>query len=311
MLAGAMSTGFHHEAVFYAGDDEYAAGTLPELRATLDDGGSALVAVGGDKARLLSSALGADAERVRFADMERLGRNPACIISAWREFVAEAADDRVLGIGEPVWSALGAAELVEFRRHESLLNLAFDGGREWRLLCPYDVERLAPGVIEDARHNHRHVSENGVSNPSTEYVETDAFLAADDELPAPRTPADELVFGGHDLTVVRAFVAERATRAGLGLERRSDLVLAVHELASNTLRHSGTEGVLRVWRENDTLLCEVSDEGRIDDPLIGRERAPDLEGAGRGLWLVNHLCDLVQLRSSEYGNVVRLHMRLQ
>jgi hypothetical protein len=31
---------------------------------------------------------------------------------------------------------------------------------------------------------------------------------------------------------------------------------------------------------------------------------------GRGLWVVNQVCDLVQIRSSNAGNVVRLHMRL-
>ena len=87
-------SGFHHEAVFYASDDEYLAGLLPELRTAIAAGGAILVAVAADKARLLGAALGADAARVRFTDMERLGRNPACIIPAWREFMAAAATDR-------------------------------------------------------------------------------------------------------------------------------------------------------------------------------------------------------------------------
>jgi len=31
--------------------------------------------------------------------------------------------------------------------------------------------------------------------------------------------------------------------------------------------------------------------------------------SGRGLWIVNQLCDLFQLRSSPAGTVARLHMR--
>jgi anti-sigma regulatory factor (Ser/Thr protein kinase) len=31
---------------------------------------------------------------------------------------------------------------------------------------------------------------------------------------------------------------------------------------------------------------------------------------GRGLWLINQLCDLVQLRSSPEGTSVRMSMRL-
>jgi anti-sigma regulatory factor (Ser/Thr protein kinase) len=41
-----------------------------------------------------------------------------------------------------------------------------------------------------------------------------------------------------------------------------------------------------------------------------RERPPDRRSGGRGLWIVNHLCDLVQVRSSQAGNVIRLHMSL-
>lgn len=56
------------------------------------------------------------------------------------------------------------------------------------------------------------------------------------------------------------------------------------------------------------VVCDVSDRGWIRQPLAGRARpSVDLE-SGRGLWMVNQLCDLVQLRSSPAGTVVRLHM---
>lgn len=303
-------SGFHHEAVFYASDEEYIAGLMPDLRAAIDAGGPILAAVGDDKVELLRGALGADADRVRFADMERLGRNPACIIPAWREFMATADSGPRLGIGEPVWPGRSDAELIECRRHESLLNLAFDGGGSWRLLCPYDVRALAPDVLADARHNHPHVSRAGVSVPCDDYVEPPTVLSWDGPLPAPAVEPAEMVFTREDLALVRMFVGEHAAGAGFGKDRRSDLVLAVNELATNSTRHGGGRGLLSVWRENGTFLCEVHDRGRITDPLAGRERPPDLRGGGRGLWLVNHLCDLVQVRSSEAGNVIRLHMSI-
>jgi len=54
---------------------------------------------------LLREVLGDGAERVRFEDMHRLGRNPARIIPAWREFLDESAPEGrpVRGIGEPIW----------------------------------------------------------------------------------------------------------------------------------------------------------------------------------------------------------------
>jgi anti-sigma regulatory factor (Ser/Thr protein kinase) len=303
-------SGFHHEAVFYASDEEYLAGLLPDLRAAIDVDGAILVAVGDDKVELLRGALGADADRVRFTDMERLGRNPACIIPAWREFMATAGSGPRLGIGEPAWPGRTEAELIECRRHESLLNLAFDGGGPWRLLCPYDVRALPPDVLAGARHNHRHVSRAGVSVPCDDYLEPPTVLSWDGPLPNPAVEPAELLFTREDLALVRMFAGERAAAEGLGEGRLSDLVLAINELATNSMRHGGGRGLLSVWRENGTLLCEVQDRGRITDPLAGRERAPDRRGGGRGLWLVNHLCDLVQVRSSEAGNVIRLHMSI-
>ena len=101
-----------------------------------------------------------------------------------------------------------------------------------------------------------------------------------------------------------------AAAAGLNPDRTADLVLAVDEVASNSLRHGGGRGTLRIWREQGALVCEVRDAGRFEDPLAGRERpALDRDG-GRGLWMVNQLCDLVQLRSFPSGAVVRLHVYL-
>ncbi|HEY7074293.1 MAG TPA: ATP-binding protein, partial [Solirubrobacteraceae bacterium] len=92
--------------------------------------------------------------------------------------------------------------------------------------------------------------------------------------------------------------------------RRDDLLLAVTEAASNSIRHGGGHGVLRVWREPDALICEMRDAGRLDEPLAGRLPPPHAHGGGYGLWLVNQVCDLVQLRSFAGGSVVRMHMRV-
>jgi hypothetical protein len=67
--------------------------------------------------------------------------------------------------------------------------------------------------------------------------------------------------------------------------------------------------MLRVWDEGDSVICEVSDRGRMDKPLAGRARPELDEQGGWGLWLANQLCDLVQLRTLADGMVVRLHVR--
>ena len=109
---------------------------------------------------------------------------------------------------------------------------------------------------------------------------------------------------------MREFVGLQGRRAGFDGDRLEELVLAANELATNSMRHAGGSGILRTWHDDDTFCCEVRDRGRIDDPLAGRESPTGLRGGGRGLWIVNHLCDLVQMRSSASGSVVRLSMTL-
>ena len=43
--------------------------------------------------------------------------------------------------------------------------------------------------------------------------------------------------------------------------RRNDLVLAANEIATNSVRHAGGWGLLRVWRDAGALVCEVTDHG--------------------------------------------------
>jgi anti-sigma regulatory factor (Ser/Thr protein kinase) len=119
----------------------------------------------------------------------------------------------------------------------------------------------------------------------------------------------ELEFTVMGLGTARNLVARRAVDAGLGEEAREGLVLAINELVTNSVQHGGGGGMLAVWSEPDALVCEVSDRGHISDPLAGRLAPPLEQHGGRGLWLVNHLCDLVQIRSSPAGTVVRVHMR--
>jgi anti-sigma regulatory factor (Ser/Thr protein kinase) len=66
-----------------------------------------------------------------------------------------------------------------------------------------------------------------------------------------------------------------------------------------------------MWREGEVLLCEVSDRGRIADPRAGRLRPQIQTRAGRGMWIVNQACDVVQVQSSCEGTAVRVHKQLR
>jgi len=129
-------------------------------------------------------------------------------------------------------------------------------------------------------------------------------------LPVPMSDAVHHTYRS-DLSRVRALVFQRAREAGLTESRANDLVLAVSEVAANTLRHTKASGTLAIWRDGDEIVCEIHDEGTITDPLVGhRKPAPGASG-GHGLWLVRQVCDLVELTSDANGTTVRMHMALR
>lgn len=298
--------GFQHEALIYAGADEYLAGTVPFLGAALEAEEPTLVAVGRTQAELLESELGEDAKRVRFVEMEKVGRNPALIIPLWRDFVDESGGRSVRGIGEPVWAARSPAALDECRRHESLLNVAFAPASTWSLLCPYDAESLADDVLEKVAHSHASICRHGSWEESAAFDPSpDCFSG---QLQAPATTPEVVSFGLNELSEVRNRVSAAAERAGMDQLGVADLVTAASELAANSVMHGGGNGTLRLWQEDDKLLAEVEDRGRIEEPLVGRLRPGIKQEGGRGLWLANRLCDLVQIRSGAQGTTVRLHV---
>lgn len=113
-----------------------------------------------------------------------------------------------------------------------------------------------------------------------------------------------------NLSEVRTLAEKQARVAGLPDDRVVDFVIAVSEVAGNTVRHAKSPGTIEIWANNDEIVCEISDEGVIADPQAGRKPPlPDANG-GHGLWLVNQVCDQVELRSGPDGTVIRLHMFL-
>ena len=127
-------------------------------------------------------------------------------------------------------------------------------------------------------------------------------------LPPAPADADQFTFDLSTLPALRRFVAARGTELGLDGDRISDLILAVNELGTNSVRHGGGYGVVRLWQERGDVVAEVRDHGCIHDPLAGRERPAVDRLGGRGLWLVNQFWDLVQVRSTAQGCVVRVRM---
>jgi anti-sigma regulatory factor (Ser/Thr protein kinase) len=303
---------FRHDAVFYRGERGFLPAVLPFVSAAVERDEPVLVAVVPARKAALRSELGKASSRVEFIDMESAGRNPACIIPVWHAFVARhgRSGKALNGVGEPIWAGRTPPEIAECQRHESLLNLAFASTGSFALICPYDEAGLPADVLAAARQSHPHVVKDGKRRASAAYHGLDAIDSADRRpLPPPLELPSARAFSVSDVTAVRQEVAAWAVACGVEESRAADLALAAHEAAVNSIRHGGGRGVLRSWQEDDAAVCEISDAGDLRDPLAGRSLPVATSISGRGLWLINHLCDLVQIRTTASGTVVRLRQR--
>jgi anti-sigma regulatory factor (Ser/Thr protein kinase) len=299
---------FEHEALFYRGDEEFLGALVPFVREGLAAEEAVVVAEPRPRLDLLREALGDDAASVEFLDMADIGANPARIIGVWATALEThtAAGRRLRGVGEPAFPGRRAVELLECQLHELLLNHAFDDGPGWRLLCPYDVDGLPHSVSQGALLTHP-LHSTGTGRLSSEHYAAGGHLEAFAvPLPAPAGSVFRGMYGAGDVPATRRTVAQYARSCGLPEERVEVLELAASELATNSIRHGGGSGSLAMWLEPGAVIVEFSDAGRLLDPLTGR-LTPSLEQeGGRGLYLVNQLCDLVAVRSSDDGTTVRV-----
>ena len=114
-----------------------------------------------------------------------------------------------------------------------------------------------------------------------------------------------------NLSEVRALAEKHARVAGLPDDRVTDFVIAVSEVAGNTVRHAKSPGSIEFWSDGDEIVCEIRDAGVIANPLAGSKPPPPDADGGHGLWLVYQVCDRVDLHSDKDGTVIRMHMSLR
>jgi anti-sigma regulatory factor (Ser/Thr protein kinase) len=262
---------------------------------------------------IVAKILDANSRMISFMDLDEVGRNPARLISAWRGFAENEAKEAsgMSCIGECLWFGRSAAEIDECERHEQALNLAFGQGSGVAMLCPYDLGRLADDVIERVGNSHPQLSGDGrPARRSETFVEPQDSDPLGGALSRLGDDVEKIEFAKSELADLRVVLRRKARDAGLDQQRQGDLALAGDELATNSIRYGGGGGTMRIWREGEQIHCEVRDKGQIRDPMAGRVRPASDQIGGRGLWLANQLCDLVQIRSGPQGSVVRLSMKL-
>jgi len=300
------ATGFRHAVLFYRGLVDYQAAVAAFLQAGLARREPVLLAISEHAGLALPSGDGF----VTIADIGELGRNPARVIPALRAFADSFGGRPVRIVTEFIWPGRSLAEMQEGLRTEALMQRALADVAA-TVICPYSVAGLPEFVLSEAACTHQWELRSGSIVPSPGYGGPEAMPAIClARLPPPPAGAERIEYLS-DLRSLRAMIATAAQRAGLAAERVTDLTIAAGEVAANTLRHTAAGGTAMTWQVDGEMLCEISDSGHISDPLAGLRRPSLDEPGGQGLWLVNQVCDLVELRSSAAGTTVRLHMRVR
>jgi anti-sigma regulatory factor (Ser/Thr protein kinase) len=303
----AAHPGSLHAAAIYRHGAAGVASVLSFAREGLAQGDAVLIGVSAPLGRLIRRALG-ERPRLAFFDMAELGRNPGRIIPAMLDFAAAHPRQPVRYVSQPFWPERSAAEAAEAMRHEALVNLAFARANA-AILCLYDTRELDGEAISAAEQTHPTVIRDGRTETSSRFAGQGRIPpACDRPLPAPPPRARSMSYE-RDLRPVREQVARCARQVGLADDRVADLMLAASEVAANTLRHTTGGGTVWLWSSPAEIVCQVQDSGNVADPLAGRWRPAD-RPSGHGLWVVNQLCDLVELRTGPDGTVVRMHVCL-
>jgi anti-sigma regulatory factor (Ser/Thr protein kinase) len=292
-----------HSAFVYESYDEYVARSAAFLREGLATGEGGIV--GGTRHRLaiMREALGADADRVAFVDVNSTSFRPARIVATYcgtilrelrRAPSVRAVADVQVGPTPADWEEVTALEAIN--------NLAYSHLPGW-VLCTYDANGLPDPVLEDVWRTHPEVFSDGWQ--ASDHFEDPRALVRN-FTPEPQ-PLPELrsFSAGEDLELFRERLARELVAEKVPEAKALDMLVAGTEVAGNAVRHGAGIEEVRVGSVEGRFVCEVIDRGSgFDDPVAGY-LAPR-EGTGTGLWVARQLTWRVECFHSPRGFTVRI-----
>ncbi|MFC4120469.1 ATP-binding protein [Nonomuraea zeae] len=113
-----------------------------------------------------------------------------------------------------------------------------------------------------------------------------------------------------DLDRIRGMVRLHARSSGLRGHRLDDLVLAVNEAVTNVLDHGGAAGTVTTRGDAHAITVEVLDMAGALTPEHLAAPMPDPPGScGYGLWIIQYLCDEVDVEQRDGRSRLTLRMR--
>ncbi len=167
-----------HEALVYSTQEEFLAATLPYVCEGLDADEPILVVTKDTNLVPLREALNADASRVEFADSSAWYRSPPEAMASYERYVHAQLGrgaGRVRVVGEPVWPTTSARGIAEWKRYESVINVAF-ATTHVSFVCPYDAGALPSRIVADASRTHPLLRDGKNVRPSPGYLDPELFV---------------------------------------------------------------------------------------------------------------------------------------
>jgi hypothetical protein len=181
-LVGAAATTspelLRHRVLIYSSDEEYLASSVPFLVEGITRSDCVLLVTAKRQMGLLRDALGDNAQHVEFSDSSEWYRSPLAASNGYHTFVKERFERGapwIRIIGEPVWTGRSEAEVAQWIRYESMLNLSFASSPA-TIVCPYNARSVPDRVLAGARLTHPDAVRAGDVTTSLAYRDPEDFL---------------------------------------------------------------------------------------------------------------------------------------
>jgi MEDS: MEthanogen/methylotroph, DcmR Sensory domain/Histidine kinase-like ATPase domain len=305
--------GLVHQGLLYSEKEEFLTATVPFLKEGLEADDAVLAVVPGPSSSALRDTLGSDAGPVKFVDATAFYRHPVRTIASYNDFVYSVAPRQVRVLAEPFLPGRSALETIEWSRYEAIVNAAFSTTGA-RVICGYDTRNTGPDVLEAARRTHPMLVGWQGPRRNRSYAEPEHFGFDCDRmpLPPPKGSPDTLPFERlEDLRAVRRFVECHARRWAMHELELIKFREAADTIAINAVKHGSPPMELRLWAEDEVMVCEVVDFGHWRPCGLIGFLPPDPGTGIEGLWGARMLVDTVQVRTGWSGTIVRLRNRLR
>ncbi|MCR6485108.1 MEDS domain-containing protein [Amycolatopsis sp. OK19-0408] len=297
---------FRHQGCVYGSDAEFLAMAVPFARDGLRRNEPVLVATTAANLELLHAVMGADVDRIAFAEPGYFGRRPTRLAGAlhryWTRHRATAPTGAVRVLGEPARTG-GGSEEGAWRRIEAGFNVSLASTTIW-LICPYDTRTVDAAVVADACRTHPECVVSGEVRPSALFT-SPASEGAPGAAAPPGAAAELFRFEG-DLVAVRRHVLDRASPLLRSEHAATMFGIAVGEAIAYLVGHGIDRAAVWVRPAAGRVVCTLHSDRPVAGPAFYGLRHATRTGAS--LWLTDEICEWLDISSDAAGCTIELAM---